>query len=341
MKKVFLHVGTGKTGSSSVQKSLRKGAKHLSKVGILYPQYGHRTNHEELNVVFRGGPGPRAIKGRYIGAEESLEAYQSRLLQQFESELASKSSLIYSAEHLFTLSAGHLSQLKALLDKHGVGQVKVLLYFREPVSYYASQVQQRLKGSSRLVDPNDYRPKYCSILARWQAVFDDVEVREFDRAALVNGDVVDDVLAVASEFFSAPELLDLPKSEPVNESLMLETMALLQAFRRHCCADKDGTFTPNTKHLLEHINALEFDYTKPKVRPEVVQVICANNRESVAKLRDMLGYELFKESFVEAGIPAQPPEVPAVNVSDVFVTPADFHNRMTALSAQLLGRLIG
>ena len=144
MKKVLLHIGTGKTGSSSIQKTLSRNRAALKSLGISYPKYGHPTNHEELNIPIKGDKGPRAIRERFKREEEDFESYRQRLLEEFLGDLNSNSDSIISAEHLYTLNQERINFLKQQFEKCGIDRVKVIIYLREPVSLYKSQLGDQI-----------------------------------------------------------------------------------------------------------------------------------------------------------------------------------------------------
>ena len=48
--KAFLHIGTAKTGTTTIQHFIHKNKKHLLQNGYLYPCRPGKTNHEKLAI---------------------------------------------------------------------------------------------------------------------------------------------------------------------------------------------------------------------------------------------------------------------------------------------------
>ncbi len=295
MKKVLLHIGTGKTGSSSIQKTLSRNRAALKSLGISYPKYGHPTNHEELNIPIKGDKGPRAIRERFKREEEDFESYRQRLLEEFLGHLNSNSDSIISAEHLYTLNQERINFLKQQFEKCGIDRVKVIIYLREPVSLYKSQLQQKLKASSQTITPGKWKYRFSAVVERWMNSFEDVEVREFDRGELFNQDVMDDFLQISARFFEQPTVAGIKKSKSTNESYSLEQMYLLQQFRKTLLSDKEDVFMPSSGALMRNFNTMENEtLTSAVLKDEVAEIIRYQTTSEVTSLRELLGNQLFK-----------------------------------------------
>ncbi|WP_156824289.1 hypothetical protein [Salinimonas chungwhensis] len=295
MKQVLLHIGTGKTGSSSIQKTLSRNRDLLNKMNISYPRYGHPTNHEELNIPIKGDKGPRAIRERFKRDSENFEEYRQRLLREFIQHIGNNSNSIISAEHLYTLKPERIAFLKQQFSACGVDRVKVILYLREPVSLYKSQLQQKLKASSQTITPGTWKYRFVSVVERWMNSFKDVEVREFNREQLHNQDVVDDFLHIASQFFDHAQLLNIKRTKAANESYSLEEMYLLQQFRKTLFSDHEDVFMPASGALMRNFSVLASrdSLTQATLKDDVAENIRYKTTEEVKKLRELLGEHFF------------------------------------------------
>ena len=70
----IIHIGTGKTGTTSIQNVLARRRAVLQRAGILYPETLGRTNHEAAAVCaaeFEPGFTPRKARGAGSGAATS------------------------------------------------------------------------------------------------------------------------------------------------------------------------------------------------------------------------------------------------------------------------------
>lgn len=89
------------------------------------------------------------------------------------------------------------------LKAAGVTDVRVVVYVRDPTSYYLSYVQQELKASHRFTAPLDFEYPFLRVITVWRDRYPDLVVRAFDRDQMVAGNVVHDFLAAASTFFGS------------------------------------------------------------------------------------------------------------------------------------------
>ena len=53
---VVLHIGSGKTGTSSIQAFLHQNHAQLASLGTLYPQSPGRPRHSRLSLFLKSGP---------------------------------------------------------------------------------------------------------------------------------------------------------------------------------------------------------------------------------------------------------------------------------------------
>lgn len=186
MAVIYLHIGLNKTGTSSLQDFLRMNAQALGDEGVCYPQAGRdAAAHHPLSKWLK------SPKGIELGAAAPMVA---GLLD----EIRGADKVVISSEDFHTHGPKSIEHLARLLAGH---EVHVVLYVREHVAYLASWYQQNVQAThlSCAFDSFCYltRKPLAKIADQWARAFgrDRVVVGLYDRAQLVQGDVVQDFAA--------------------------------------------------------------------------------------------------------------------------------------------------
>ncbi len=208
-KTIVLHIGLHKTGTSSIQATLKHNQAILRERGVLYPgflpanhshffinAFSSRAEHYHANR--RQGLDPAAI------AEQAAEQMDrlGRALTRFGG-----STILLSGEDASTLQAPEVAQarnrLDALAGSVGVKtSYRVLLYTRDPAAFVSSAMQENVKGNGmRLEDSRDLHirnasGRYRRIHEAWAAAFGDdaVHFRGFETACGEPGGLIGDFL---------------------------------------------------------------------------------------------------------------------------------------------------
>lgn len=143
-KKVYLHIGHYKTGTSAIQAYLHKNAAELRRLGFLYPskvrRKGNPTNHGHLSLPLARDHGftPPSWYTESSSTDESFSALDSELAS------ADENNAIISSEEFVQLAlcADRDAALEDIKKRFGAYEVKVLLYVREPFSLLKSWYNQ-------------------------------------------------------------------------------------------------------------------------------------------------------------------------------------------------------
>jgi hypothetical protein len=148
MKKIILHVGIHKTGTTSIQRTLKASSDILNRHGIHYLESIGEVNgnHGDLYAAFCSEP---AAWGRYRRRGKSAASVAERVeetLQNVGDELGKVTAevVIISSEHLCQLPEENLRRLQAWLSQFGT--VHAVYYLRNIVSWMNSNSQQIAKG---------------------------------------------------------------------------------------------------------------------------------------------------------------------------------------------------
>ena len=197
-KKVFLHVGPGKTGSTSIQTACDAGRYLLIKHGILYPS---GRWHAELGSCFSEAPEQyifnvlSGFKDREM-IRESNNVYLSRLRKELEE--STSDVLVLSYEGFVDTDEVSLIRLRNFIAEYAT-TCEVVFYARSPLSYATSAMSQRVKSRSPSWPDGDPPVMPSRIfLESLGRVFgkEQLNVRKFSRDALPNGSVVLDFLSL-------------------------------------------------------------------------------------------------------------------------------------------------
>ncbi|MGK7866763.1 hypothetical protein [Falsiroseomonas sp. E2-1-a20] len=247
---LLLHIGQSKTGTSSIQRVLGARRAALARLGVCYPASPGWANHGMLPASLvplsrLGHFNPALWDG--IGAEARL----ARFRREFQAEMAGLPAttrlVILSAEQCGGLldTRERIAALRDLLAPH-VGRMRVVIYLRRQDQHAASGYTQALRVAH--VGPPmlpRHGPEtlphydYAKQLDDWAAVFgeDAMLPRIFERPRLLNGDAVDDFLALAE----VP--LQVPAGDPDRQSNLSLTpggIDLVRAMGLHLKATAEG-----------------------------------------------------------------------------------------------------
>ncbi len=247
---LILHIGLSKTGTSSIQRVLGGQRAALAKLGVCYPASPGWANHGMLpaslvSLSRLGHFNPALWDG--IGAEARLAQFRREFAAEMAALPATTRLVILSAEQCGGLltTREEITRLRDLLAPHAA-RIRVAVYLRRQDQHAASGYTQSLRvahisppalpkgGPDRLLQYD-----YAAMLEEWAAVFgqDAMLVRIFERASLVNGDAVDDFLALCAVPLQVPA--DHPDRQS-NLSLTPGAIDLVRTLGERLKARPDG-----------------------------------------------------------------------------------------------------
>lgn len=296
--KLTLHIGTHKTGTTTLQSTLEHNSQALRSAGFIYPTVPEKWEHAARN---RNG---------YWLNMAALERIESTRLQEPEkiaacramcTELLTQSpcSLILSDERLWYngTKKGFWPAVRSILEECGASEVTIVLYLRRQDLFAESLWAQFVKQGNMSTELVDYinSPKimkvcdYARGIKTLQETFgaENLVVRIYDRAQLVEGDTVADFLSVVGiedrSAFVRPELPRNPSLSPSTTLLKLQ-INRSPAYRAH---DKDYLHKP-AKAISAQDAERKGSFLTPQQRAEYLALFAEGN-EWVA--RECLGRE--------------------------------------------------
>jgi len=209
-KKIFFHIGPGKTGTSAIQAWLLENRKLLSENGVLYP------SHEQSENKISSGNFRSILKlqnGIWSVDKERLK----KLVTDFEN--SDYKCLLLSSEHFFVL----VKELLVIVP-HAI----FIMYLRNPIELLESNYNQGVKrhGFVNKFDVSLKRrkiniPRFTNILNLLPN--NQVIVRSYDLALELKGGIIEDFTSILGVKTSI-------RNKTINTSYSLEALEVKRVF---------------------------------------------------------------------------------------------------------------
>jgi hypothetical protein len=311
-QRCVLHIGTEKTGTSSVQKFLALNRDALAADGCYYAAATGRNGEGQYSFVAatRDYPFSHDVGTVFnMNTEEDrvqfAEKFRSALTAEFD-RIPDASTWLISSEHFHSrlFHRHEIARLRDFLEPH-VSEFEVVLYLRRQdrmaVSLYSTLVKAgqtnpkvfpTIKGEKL-----PYYFDYEKIHAHWASVFgtDSVRIRLFDPAEMIGGGLIEDFCDVAGLSLEG-------KARPpiVNESLSQAGVDFLLAVNRQLPEFVDGKPNQLRKMLSRRVSNICRGKCEPVMRPQA-EAFYSVFRDSNERLKALKFPErvapLFNEDF--------------------------------------------
>jgi hypothetical protein len=221
-RKIYLHIGSGKTGTTSIQRMLWENRFELKRRGVFYctPPSETMINHHSIVRT-------PMDEGIWKRAEDTL----SNIKKAFE--ISGCKTMIISTEKLLGVPVSYMEGFKNLFSDF---DIKILVYIRNQVdlipSYYMQRIKDYMHGPMCPIEDifprftNNWGMEPRAVMDRWSAVFgkENIISRVYDRESLVDGNVCKDFSMV----LGLESLVDLDFSYSDNRSLVPEVVELIR-----------------------------------------------------------------------------------------------------------------
>jgi hypothetical protein len=238
---LYLHIGTEKTGTTSIQRFLKSNRELLASNGILFPTSPGNMNHMALTVAAQDedvqGPLRKIFK---VLDPIEVRQFRARLRADMDAELkdARYPKTIMSGEHCSSrlLDDREVERLKGMLTPY-FDRIRIIVYIRRQDDFLLSTYSTTIKvgGTRQLGIPAarrmENRYDHWELLSRWARVFgrENIICRKYDKQTLKGESVVTDFLDAAGIEANLP--FDQPEMR--NESFDAYTLEFLRLFNRH------------------------------------------------------------------------------------------------------------
>lgn len=202
--KINLHIGTVKTGTTSIQTSLAANREMLGGQGILYPASLKLPNNTALATAFQAPEKMDDLRKKAgVAGEVAVLQYRETLRKELENEIsrAGCRRLLISSEHLSSRldRPGEIEVLHTFLLAIS-NEIDIYIYLRPQDALYISLYSTAVRSGGVLPfafpDAAEVRHDllYDELLEKWAAVFgrERIHVRTYDEAVSARGDIVAD-----------------------------------------------------------------------------------------------------------------------------------------------------
>jgi hypothetical protein len=259
IRRCILHIGTYKTGTTSIQWTLKANQDNLATRGIA------------LSDIAPPGHGPlqryamrptRTNAARKVAGETSLDAilaWRARVEAELDALAATEcETLVFSDEGLSAkMDADEIDRMHQLL-KSRCTRVEVLVYLRpqheRKISDYSQHLRSGLTGTDILATKDDDSWNLCyeKILGAWATSFgeDAMRPRLYQRDQLLKGDAVADFMGVLG--IDSAELKAVPLR---NAGIRADAQLWLRELNAHMPRLVNDKRNPARSLLLDVLNA--------------------------------------------------------------------------------------
>ncbi len=247
LPELFLHIGTTKTGSTSIQAVLDARRRELPPQGAYWPKtHGGAKRH----LLLAAGS---ATAGKYLqwipepvwqGMEPAarMAAYREEFVQEIQALPKKKIDRVIISAEQFSLLLRKRDEIQRLHDYLApmFSKMTVIIYLRRQDSHYSSMYAQNLRMGNlytpdiagvKLGYNQDY--DYLDLVTRWAEVFGESAMmpRLFERTSSAAFDVVEDFFALCRIRLDAAEDEDKRERNPsmnlVGQQVLLRAGELL------------------------------------------------------------------------------------------------------------------
>lgn len=239
-----IHIGSEKTGSTSLQNFLMISRSMLKDRGILYPSSLHSSSNTSQWPLALAASLSYADFADLLSAEgidnfSQTHSFAKNIPRLLKHEImeSSASRMIVSSEHLSSRihSKHEVYRVREILEYAGVRRSTIIFYLRHPLLVAASQVSTIVKSGYYVDFSSDilvtlmsqYRPDH--IIKIWSDVFEpsNICVRVYLKDTRSNWDIIDD-------FLSYYDLeIEFEQERDLNQSLSLDSLMCLNQCIRY------------------------------------------------------------------------------------------------------------
>ena len=355
-RRLLIHIGTEKTGTSTIQEFLNINREKLAKHGIGYLKSPGLTNNRKI-VTFCMAPGKTDDHIQELGIEtyERREFWKRDFKEEFQNEMNTLDpkihSVIISSEHFHSRLTTE-DEVRALFDLlHPFFlEIKILVYLRRQdtlaASLYSTACRVGVFMKSvipKIVDKNNTYYNYFQLLERWAGVFGvkNIVPRIYETGKLLKNDVLSDFIDASGMIENDWELFT-PTNQ--NQSLSAEVQNILMGFNKHFPVNAINENEKPLKKLRQNlVNKLEVSFSgesRTACRADAINfynAYKASNRELARKWFD--SNVLFSEDF--SGYPEQEFFIPEKYeiIDCLFLVVHDFLKDYFLFQKQLLDKI--
>lgn len=248
--RAILHIGTEKTGSTTIQAFIRKNLRHFRSHGIEFLTFpGHHTSRPFVTWALDSDHEEEEVAKLGLSELAKREAWR----ENFKAEITERLSklpdnihtVLFSSEHFQSrlTSESEVHRLKEMLDEF-FDEYLVLLYLRRQDdvarSLYSTSLRTGQVPKRQLLAGNMNGPyfNYLELMRRWVKEFgrDAVEVHKYGREFFRDGDLLVDFCDVCG----IEDISQFGRPTEKNKALSAVAQAALLELNLHFPGKVDG-----------------------------------------------------------------------------------------------------
>lgn len=312
MKTAIVHIGAHKTGSTSIQASLRQSQEALLTQGIRYfIDYDRKVQLLSLGLRRRALPPLKADYPSVAAAEAASRETWKNLARTVRRQR--EPFTVLSEEALLRIKVPH--ELARLLHRI-FDRVFIVAYVRDPVSRFPSSIDQWVR-EGRSTEQCVARPFLVAPvlhkLIRYEEAFgaSSLIVRNFDRANRHGGSPCSDFAHVLSRIVDAP--VAITDADKVNDSLPASvTHSLLHEndLREACALARTAEWLARRKDLIAEVRGIASTFTPGKLALDdstpLLNHLCYSFSEEVDRINARYLHDQVSMHLPSAGRPLPP-----------------------------------
>ncbi len=286
MTETILHFGMHKTGSTSIQKTLFTA---LDDPSFYYLRFEQANLSRIVNLLALNDEHLHPFMQRLGVSRNDLGKLRKLIADRLKSEyaLAAGRIAILSAESISNLTGAEFEVLLNELRLHSA-RFRAVGYIRRPQAYMESMFQEAVKhGRGTLMPVDRFYPRYRRRFKKLvkSTSLEAASLWLFEPRLFKDGCVVRDFSARLGI------KLDVERVFRVNESLSLEALSLLFAYRRY-----GPSFGVGPKAIKENMQLYkkltELKGTRISFHPDLVDPVLKQNRDDITWMEERLGTSL-------------------------------------------------
>ena len=266
---IFIHIGTIKTGTTSLQNFF-----HINRVllaeefNIYYPKSPGLQNHTRLPLYAYDGNVTELRARHNISSEEQLAKFRKEFISKFcneiESHIETGRDILLSSEHLSSRATerAEIEKLLSLFEAYDVN-CKVIVYLRRQDKMMLSTYSTWVKSGGRWqLNPTAYKNRrynHLEMIQLWASVVgkENMIVKVFEKSRMKNGDLYDDFTdAIGIRDLSK---LTIPKKANLNTALDQEQIQFLTLFNKFVPSMNEGSPNKDRGEIISFLEEFSTD----------------------------------------------------------------------------------
>lgn len=307
INEIIIHVGLHKTASSSIQKCLAdtRNDSFLTRKHTLYPKKWPINHSIPIYSAFCKNPEKYHINIRQNWTKTQIEDLNESYLKTLKIEAADKNptTLILSGEDISVLDIQGMAHFKKfLMDTFNPKKIKIIVYVRNPISFFISNIQESIKAGLHTIETSsniDISTKTFSTKRKLEDLTEifgkkSINAYTFESATKHHRGPVGHFLSLIG--FDKHKDLDKFYIEKSNESISLLAANIISFINKRCPLFVDGAINKSRRDgdtiPLSKLEGDKFDIPQSKK----LELRDAYNDE-IIWLRDSWGIDYSEDTY--------------------------------------------